>query len=146
MSDAAPDPVFTTREGVVDGQRAVFTVNQALGTKGKEWRGWLPWHVTVTILLDGGLPGGDEEESLGRLEDDLRSLLGATGEVDYVGRVTTDGLRELHFYLFEQGEAHEALTAFIGRGTPRELEHRLSFDPDWSEVEHLFANARAHPP
>lgn len=136
MSDTSPKPVFTTREGTIDGQRAVMTVNQAL--KDLAGKAWCPWHLTINILLEGEFANSDEGEVLSRLEDDLHSLISSVSEFDYVGRVTVNGFCEIHFYLDAPEAAHEALMAAIENGTPRELDYLLTYDPSWSEVAHLF--------
>lgn len=137
MPDAGPKAVFKTRVGVVDGHRAVLTVNHSL--KDLVGKAWCPWHLTINILLDGELPGEDEEEALNQLEDDLHSLVrSACEDFDYVGRVTANGLRQVHFYLDAPEAAHEALTAAIEHGTPKELDHLLAYDPNWAEVDYLF--------
>lgn len=139
MSDTSPEAVFTTREGVINGRRAVMTVNRALNDLTDNAKAWCPWHLTINILLDGDLPGDDEVEVLDRLEGDLHSLVRRVCEdFDYVGRVTVNGFRELHFYLDAHEDAHEALTATIENGTPKEFDHVLAYDPNWSEVAHFF--------
>jgi Family of unknown function (DUF695) len=140
MSDASPKAVFKTHDGMVDGHRAVVTVNHTL--KDLAGKAWCPWHLTINILLDDELPSNDEEEALSQLEDDLHSLVRSVCEdFDYVGRVTVSGLRKLHFYLDAHEAAHEALTATIENGTPKELDHLLAYDPHWAEVDHLFDDA-----
>ena len=140
MPDTSPRAGFKTRESMVDGHRALVTVNQTL--KELVGKAWCPWHLTITVLLEDELPGSDEEEALSQLEDELHSLLGSVCEdFDYVGRVTLNGIRQLHFYLDAPEDAHEALTATIERGTPRELDHLLAYDPDWAEVDQLFDDA-----
>ncbi len=117
-----------------------MTVNHAL--KDLVGKAWCPWHLTINILLDDELPSDAEEEALNQLEDDLRSLVGSVCEdFDYVGRVTANGLRQIHFYLDAHEDAHVALTAAVENGLPKEVDHLLAYDPTWAEVDHLFDDA-----
>lgn len=140
MPETSPKALFKTREGMVDGHRAVLTVDQSL--KDLAGKAWCPWHLTINILLDDELPSDDEEEALSQLEGALHSLVRRVCEdFDYVGRVTVNGLRQIHFYLDAPEAAHEALTETIEHGTPKELDHLLAYDPNWAEVDHLFVDA-----
>lgn len=142
MSDTNPKAIFRTHEGMVDGLRAVVTVNHVLNDLTPGAKAWCPWHLTINVLLDDEFPSDDEEEVLGQLEDELHSLVrSACEDFDYVGRVTADGLRHLHFYLDAPEDALAALTAAVEEGTPKEIDCLLAYDPNWAEVDHLFAGA-----
>lgn len=140
MPDTSPTEVFKTREVMMDGHRAVVTVNQAL--KDLFGKAWCPWHLTINILLDDELPSNDEEVALSQLEADFHSLVKRSCEdFDYIGTVTVNGIRQIHFYLDAHEDAHEALMAIIEQGTPKEIDHLVEYDPNWTEVDHLFDDA-----
>lgn len=136
MSEPDPKPVFATKEAIVDGRAAVTVVNQAL--RDYSAKGYFPWHLVLRILIDSEVTESDETEILDRFEDELIALAGVDCELQYVGRTTTNGIREAHLYLESPEAAHDALTAAIERGTVRELEYELAYDVEWALVEHFY--------
>jgi hypothetical protein len=121
---------------VVGGRRAVKTVNTAL--KDLAGKAWCPWHLTIRLLIEDGNPNGEREEALDRLEEEFLCMIGSVAEVDHVGRLTVDGICELHFYLDAPEEAHAALTTVQATQARNEFDHTLSYDPSWSQIAHLL--------
>lgn len=97
-------------------------------------------HIQLDLRLRqpnaNGLPGPEEGERLNMLED--RLLAAAQGEV-YVGRLTGNGRRSMHFYAENPQHLVETLTA---EAASSGWQHHLQSerDPEWSFYrERLFA-------
>ena len=98
-------------EGQPDGVRTIVAVNRALKRVDH------PLHThrcELRVALEAptaeGLPGADEDEVLGELEDRLRRDLGE--HAAYLGRLTDGGARTFVLYAPPHGPAAAAVAAF----------------------------------
>ena len=104
----------------------------------------LDQHVSVRIPFadrtDAGLPAPEALEALRDLEDHLTERLAASGRL--VAHETTDGVRELHFYVDAQTPATPMLETAAagwsgGGGMGGRVEVTAQADPAWAAVQHL---------
>lgn len=99
----------------------------------------LDHHVSVRIpytdRTEAGLPVADTLDALRDLEDHLTGRLASSGEL--VAHETSDGVRELHFYIDGQTPAAAVLEAAVDGWSQGEVLVSTQPDPAWAVVSHL---------
>ncbi|MCB9742521.1 MAG: DUF695 domain-containing protein [Alphaproteobacteria bacterium] len=101
-----------------------------------------PTLLSVRIPLleprEDGLTTGEEAEALNEVEDKLAAALERSDQAQAVGRLTTNGYREVFFY----GVAGEGLREAIGEaieGTDYKPLFRAAPEPDWGTLFQFLA-------
>lgn len=93
-------------------------------------------HAKVTLPLeaptDEGLTTQAEADVLNDLEDELVEALGEAAL--FLGRLTTDGRRELHFRVQEGGPSASLLAEWSERQTRYRPVVELTLDPRWQQT------------
>lgn len=86
--------------------------------------------VKMNVPRDDGLSSNDEYDQLVAIEDALEKLC-VDGKVVYVGRCTSDGLRDFYFYIGSEVVWHDRVEACM-RSFPS-YQYRIGSraDPDW---------------
>lgn len=102
-----------------------------------------PWLLTVRVPLrsprEDGLPDGSENDVLGPWEDQLEAALADRCDAVYVGRLQTNGARELFFYAPDPGAFESAVDAFAPAPFGYEVDLASDEDPGWRQYrEFLF--------
>lgn len=80
---------------------------------------------------EDGLSSAEEFDQLIAVEDRVIGALEATGEAIYAGRNTTDGVRDLFFYVTDTAAAEAVVEALAAELSPYELRTGHNPDPEW---------------
>lgn len=95
-----------------------------------------PWLLSVVIQMlrpyENGLSSQEEAETLWSLEDALMEVLSRRASAVQVGRVTSRGKRELHFYADRQLNCDEEIKKALRPFAEYPLEWKLREDPQWT--------------
>jgi hypothetical protein len=127
----------------VDGELASIALDMGIAPSapisGYKHRG----HLRVSMLepREDGLSNQTEFEVLSALEDEATSRIIAAGQAIYVGRWTSGGNRDFHYYLRDGENFKIAANAAMALFPAYKFEIVVASDPDW---QFYFDNL--HPP
>jgi hypothetical protein len=125
------------------GGPVLITVN--LGFKNFSAKRAYPWLVQVNLTPAEknrfGHPTRDEAEVLNAIEDSITDALLDATAVQFVGRVTSRGSRELVYFAADAKKAHEVLNALTMKKQPRKWEYSISKDEGWEHFDDLAGPA-----
>ena len=121
-------------EGERDGRPFFVTANLAVKRTANLL---LEMHLTVTLPVhkpnERGLPTKEELVELDKLEDELFSTLDA--HALYLGRMTGNGVRTLHFRVMEGGPAPALVERWAAKHEARHPVIAVHMDPRWEKRE-----------
>jgi hypothetical protein len=137
-----PEENWCIEKGVDQNGDVVFiTIN--LGYQGyllKEQFPWLLWvNITTEHQNESGHPTEDEATILNNVEDVITSHLADHCKVQYIGRVTKNGFRELIYFVDDPEKANQTLTLLTEQQNLREWEYEMKRDAEWSYAEQYLA-------
>ncbi|WP_223649473.1 DUF695 domain-containing protein [Hymenobacter psoromatis] len=122
------------------GNDAFITAN--LGYKDYAYKADFPWCLAVNITTIHKYPNGhpthEEAPVLNETEDIITQALQRVGAVQYVGRVTVKGYRELYYFVADPEKANDALTKLTKKRQPRAWEYQMKEDKGWDRVALFF--------
>lgn len=107
-----------------------------------------PWLLTVRLPLRSprpdGLPDGTEEAALGPWEERLLIALAASCDAVHVGRLQTDGARELFFYAPAADGFEAAVDALAPAPAGYASSLQADHDPGWRQYREFLYPGRAY--
>lgn len=119
---------------------AFITAN--LGYKNYAYKAEFPWCLAVNITTGkqnrNGHPTDEEAVVLNVTEDIITQALRQAGAIQYVGRVTVKGYRELYYYIADPEKINAALTKLTKKRQPRPWEYQMKEDAQWERVAPFF--------
>lgn len=90
--------------------------------------------IKLKIERDDGLSHDDEFEDLGAYEDELVSAIDSSKTV-YIGRITTQGMRQFYFYSSDVSLFEKQVTSSAGRSPNYLYQIGNKFDPNWDQYK-----------
>jgi len=104
-----------------------------------------PWCLAINIPIvkqnRNGHPTDEEAVILNATQDIIATTLEQAGPVQYVGRVTVKGYREVYYYVADPEKMSVALTKLTKKRQPRAWEYQMEQDEEWKRVAPFFKEA-----
>ncbi len=102
-----------------------------------------PWFLRIEIQTkdknENGHPTSDEARLLNRLEDLIDAELKKICTSHYIARTTSNGSRELLYYVDDPEKANPALQRLVCDPNPiRPFEYKMEEDKDWGKVDYFL--------
>jgi hypothetical protein len=101
-----------------------------------------PWCLAINIPTvkqnRNGHPTDEEAVILNATQDIITNTLQQAGAVQYVGRVTVKGHREVYYYVADPEKMNAALTKLAKKRQPRAWEYQMKQDRKWERVALFF--------
>jgi hypothetical protein len=96
-------------------------------------------NITTLHQNRNGHPTDKEAVALNLTEDIITAALKKAGAVQFVGRVTVKGYRELYYFVADPEKANAALTTLTKERQPRAWEYQMKEDKNWTRVAPFFS-------
>jgi hypothetical protein len=101
-----------------------------------------PWCLAINIPTikqnRNGHPTDEDAVILNATQDIITTTLQQAGAVQYVGRVTVKGHREVYYYVADPEKMNVALTKLIKKRQPRAWKYQMAQDKEWERVAFFF--------
>jgi hypothetical protein len=135
-TDTAKGGTFSVFQGEVDGHPVFAMIDMGLRDLPDKQR--LPFFLSLSTPLinptSDGLPIRSDADNLNSWEDTVEARLRSTGELAFVGRVTSDGHRELLYYVNSQQPAIDTLKTLSGEHSTRPFAFACERDEKWTKA------------
>ncbi|KAA9332337.1 DUF695 domain-containing protein [Hymenobacter busanensis] len=142
QSDETPPENWCIQKATDQDRNDVF-ITANLGYKDYAHKADFPWCIAVNITTvnknPGGYPTRAEAPVLDATEDIITEALRKAGAVQYVGRVTVKGYRELYYFVPDPEKANTILTRLTKEQQPRAWEYEIDEDAKWERVASFFS-------
>jgi hypothetical protein len=97
-------------------------------------RPWLLWlWVYFKQPRTDGLSSSEEFPTLCAIEDKVNNAIGHRCEAVWIGRITTDGRRELYYYSSNPGRFDATVADLMSSFPGYEFDHGSQHDPAWNQ-------------
>jgi hypothetical protein len=137
------DGTFSILQGKIDGHPMFATID--MGLVNSPERQVLPFFLSLSTPLTNpttdGLPTRTEADNLNAWEDAVEASLRPSGKFVFVGRVTSNGQRELLYYLNSEHPAVDALETLLDSHSTRSFAFHCERDEKWTKAD-LWLNRR----
>lgn len=144
MSKRYPKEEYNIREVKGNNFYKIMIVNTAL--TGYVYKKDFSWSLILDIDIKDvtgpyKMPTEPEAIILNLFEDTLAEIIKANCSSQYVGRITTNGHRELYFHIDTPKAVHEALQKFMNTDlNSHEFSYDIIKDEDWNTTEFFYTN------
>jgi len=142
QSNKIPKENWCLQEAVDQSGNDVF-ITANLGYKDYAYKADFPWCLAVNITTMHKYPNGhpthEEAPFLNETEDIITHALQQVVDIQYVGRVTVKGYRELYYFVADPEKANAALTKLTKKRQPRAWEYQMKEDKKWQRVAPFFS-------
>ncbi|MBS2029747.1 MAG: DUF695 domain-containing protein [Deltaproteobacteria bacterium] len=132
LASRAKGDRWCSMQGERDGRPSFVTANLAVK---RMQHLLLEMHLTVTLPFakpnEHGLPTKEESTALDALEDELFATLDA--HALYLGRMTGNGVRTLHFRVMEGGPAPSLVERWAEKHKDKKRVFEIHMDPRWEK-------------
>jgi hypothetical protein len=96
-------------------------------------------NITTLHQNRNGHPTDKEAVALNLTEDIITAALKKVGAIQFVGRVTVKGYRELYYFVADPEKANAALTTLTKERQPRAWEYQMKEDKNWTREAPFFS-------
>lgn len=97
---------------------------------------WL--FIRLKIKRIDGLSHDDEYEALIEYEDNLIAYITKIPQIDFVGRITTDGMRQFYFYATNELDFEFVINEFLDKAPSYQFQLGFKNDPEWNQYKNTL--------
>jgi hypothetical protein len=135
-------PKYDIRESKKGMPYKIMVVNSAL--KNYQFKDEYPWYLWIKIELKAvsgpnNMPTNNEAQILNNIEDHILSIIEKECNVQFVGRVTENGNRELFYYIDNPEITSKTIESYFKKTPIREIEYYIEKDPNWKIVNFFYS-------
>jgi hypothetical protein len=142
MQQERTDGSFTLAQGERDGKPWFAIIREKFKQNPEKID--LPWLLSLKIKAevdDQGLVSDVEAEILNKQEDNIEEFISASGKINFVARITWNGMRSVFYYISDPKIAAEKLNQIIeDKLYSREFEYKIERDPNWEKMSETIPN------
>lgn len=139
--NAQPEAKWCLQRAVDESQNLVIILAN-LGYKNFPRKADYPWLLQVNITTvhqnRNGHPTDDEAAAMNLVEDGLTAALRKAVAIQFIGRATVKGSRELVYFVNDAAKANALLTQLAKKPQVRRWEFSIAKDLQWKHAEDLI--------